>query len=100
MPEHYPAFPHHSDIKAYLDAYADAFGLLDNIEFSNGVARAPRADGGGWEITDQRGDTREFDLLVVANGHHWDPRLPNFPARSPASRSTRTTTSTRRRRWS
>ena len=23
--------------------------------------------------------TRQFDLLVVANGHHWDPRLPDFP---------------------
>jgi cation diffusion facilitator CzcD-associated flavoprotein CzcO len=36
MPEHYPTFPHHSDIKAYLDEYADAFGLLENIEFGNG----------------------------------------------------------------
>ena len=78
MPEHYPTFPHHSDIKAYLDEYADAFGLLENIEFGNGVTHARRADG-GWEIADQRGDTRPFDLLVVANGHHWDPRLPDFP---------------------
>jgi hypothetical protein len=78
MPEHYPTFPHHSDIKAYLDEYADAFGLLENIEFGNGVTHARRTDG-GWEMTDQRGDTRPFDLLVVANGHHWDPRLPNFP---------------------
>ncbi|MFY1621011.1 flavin-containing monooxygenase [Micromonospora sp. WMMD736] len=78
MPQHYPAFPHHSDIKAYLDDYAATFGLLDNIEFTNGVARAHRVDGGGWQITDQAGATREFDLLVVANGHHWDPRLPEF----------------------
>jgi hypothetical protein len=41
------------------------------------VTHARRADG-GWEITDQRGDTRPFDLLVVANGHHWDPPLPDF----------------------
>jgi hypothetical protein len=79
MPEHYPAYPHHSDVKAYLDSYAEAFGLLENIEFRNGVAHAARADGGGWHITDQRGDTRQFDLLVVANGHHWDARLPDFP---------------------
>jgi hypothetical protein len=79
MPDHYPSFPHHSDIKSYLDSYADAFGLLDNIEFGNGVASARRRDGGGWDITDQAGEHREFDLLVVANGHHWDPRLPNFP---------------------
>lgn len=79
MPDDYPSFPHHSDIKRYLDSYADAFGLLEHIEFGNGVANAARRDGGGWDITDQAGTQREFDLLVVANGHHWDPRLPNFP---------------------
>jgi hypothetical protein len=79
MPDDYPSFPHHSDIKRYLDSYAEAFGLLENIEFGNGVANATRRDGGGWDITDQAGTQREFDLLVVANGHHWDPRLPNFP---------------------
>jgi hypothetical protein len=79
MPEHYPSFPHHSQIKAYLDAYAEAFGLLDNIEFNNGVVHARRGTNGGWEIEDQTGGRRQFDFLVVANGHHWDPRLPDFP---------------------
>ena len=79
IPEHYPSFPHHSDIKSYLDDYADAFGLLDNIEFHNGVVHASRAEAGGWDIEDQAGALRHFDLLVVANGHHWDPRLPDFP---------------------
>jgi cation diffusion facilitator CzcD-associated flavoprotein CzcO len=79
MPADYPDFPHHTQIKAYLDAYADAFGLLDRIEFQNGVVRAEPKEGGGWAITDQAGTTREFELLVVANGHHWDPRTPEFP---------------------
>ncbi|MCV7370505.1 monooxygenase [Mycolicibacterium duvalii] len=80
MPEHYPSFPHHSEVKAYLDEYAAAFGLLEGIEFGNGVVRAERADdGAGWQLTDQSGAQRQFDLLVVANGHHWDPRRPDFP---------------------
>lgn len=79
MPDHYPVFPHHTHIKRYLDSYAEAFGLLDNIEFQNGVVDARRLEGGGWEIRDQHGESREFDLLVVANGHHWDPRTPVFP---------------------
>jgi cation diffusion facilitator CzcD-associated flavoprotein CzcO len=79
MPDHCPTFPHQSDIKAYLDAYADAFGLLDGIEFRNGVVNARHNDSGGWSIEDESGLIREFDLLVVANGHHWDPRLPDFP---------------------
>jgi hypothetical protein len=78
VPEHFPSFPHHSDIKAYLDDYADTFGLLGNIEFNNGVVHARPVDG-GWEIEDQAGATRQFDLLVVGNGHHWDARLPDFP---------------------
>jgi thioredoxin reductase len=79
MPDDYPDFPHHTQIKAYLDSYAEAFDLLDRIEFENGVTRAEPSPGGGWEITDQAGATRSFDLLVVANGHHWDPRMADFP---------------------
>ncbi|MDY6808405.1 MAG: NAD(P)-binding domain-containing protein [Actinomycetota bacterium] len=79
MPDDYPDFPHHSQIKAYLDSYAEAFGLLDNIEFRNGVTHAERLDDGGWELSTERGERRRFDLLIVANGHHWDPRLPDFP---------------------
>jgi Flavin-binding monooxygenase-like len=63
IPDNYPAFPHHSDIKAYLDAYADAFGLLEHIEFNNGVVHARRNDGGGWQIDDQVGNTREFEIV-------------------------------------
>jgi len=79
MPDDYPDFPHHTQIKAYLDDYADAFGLRENIEFRNGVVHAKRLPDGGWEILDQAGDTRRFDLLVVGNGHHWDPRFADFP---------------------
>ncbi len=79
MPEDYPDFPHHTQIKDYLDAYADAFGLRERIEFGNGVVHAERLPDGGWELQTERTGTRRFDLLVVANGHHWDPRFADFP---------------------
>lgn len=79
MPEDYPDFPHHTQIKAYLEAYAEAFDLKERIEFRNGVVSATRLPDGGWELLDQAGETRRFDLLVVANGHHWDPRMADFP---------------------
>lgn len=79
MPEHYPDFPHHTDIKEYLDDYTDAFGLRDKIEFQNGVVRAERKPDGGWSLQLQDGTTREFEFLIVANGHHWDPRMAEFP---------------------
>jgi cation diffusion facilitator CzcD-associated flavoprotein CzcO len=79
MPKHYPDFPHHTDIKEYLEGYAEAFGLKEHIHFQNGVTHAERRDGGGWTIDTEDGETREYDFLVVANGHHWDPRYPDFP---------------------
>lgn len=79
MPEHYPDFPHHTLIKEYLDNYADAFGIRENIEFRNGVVRAEHLHGGGWLLELQDGSSREFEFLIVANGHHWDPRVADFP---------------------
>ncbi|MBA4022331.1 MAG: monooxygenase [Gordonia sp.] len=79
MPESYPDFPHHTQIKSYLEDYADAFDLKKNIEFENGVTHARRLASGGWELQTQRGEQRHVDLLVVGNGHHWDPRTPAFP---------------------
>lgn len=78
IPADFPDFPHHSQIKAYLDLYADTFGLHDRIRFETPVERAERLPDGGWEIS-AGGERHLFDVLVVANGHHWDPRLPDFP---------------------
>jgi hypothetical protein len=77
IPATYPDFPHHSDIKRYLDSYADAFGLRDRIRFQTPVVRAERNASGGWRIYTKDGEDAA-DVLVVANGHHWDPRFPDF----------------------
>ncbi|MEB3064152.1 flavin-containing monooxygenase [[Mycobacterium] zoologicum] len=79
MPAHYPDFLHHTLVKEYLEAYAAAFELKRNIEFEMTVAHAQRLPGGGWELELAGGRRECFDLLIVANGHHWDPRLPEFP---------------------
>ena len=79
MPDDYPDFPHHTLIKDYLDAYADAFGVREHIEFENGVVHAAKRGSGGWTLDLQDGSTRDVDLLVVGNGHHWDPRTADFP---------------------
>src|SRR4051812_12873999 len=81
MPRDLPDFPHHTQIAAYFDAYVDHFGLRDRIEFETGVDHAARRSDGVWEVTTDRGDTRVYDALLVANGHHWNPRWPEpaFP---------------------
>ncbi|MEV0355599.1 NAD(P)-binding domain-containing protein [Nocardia sp. NPDC050697] len=79
IPESYPDFPHHSLIKRYLDDYADSFDLLDQIAFDTAVVRAEHHDGGGWTLHLGNGERHNAEFLVVANGHHWDPRFPDFP---------------------
>jgi len=79
MPPDYPDFLHHTLVMEYLEAYAEAFELKRNIEFDTEVTHAQRLPDGGWELELAGGDRQQFDLLVVANGHHWDPRLPDFP---------------------
>jgi hypothetical protein len=81
MPASYPDFPHHTHIAAYFDAYVDHFGVRDRITFETRVERAELRADGGWDVTTDRHGTRTYDALLVANGHHWDPRWPEpaFP---------------------
>jgi dimethylaniline monooxygenase (N-oxide forming) len=81
MPKSIPDFPHHTHIARYFDDYVDHFGLRDSIEFETGVERAARRADGLWEIALDSGETRLYDALLVANGHHWDQRWPEpaFP---------------------
>ncbi len=81
MPKSYPDFPHHSQIAAYFDDYVDHFGFRDKIAFETSVKHAERGADGIWSITLDTGETRRYDALVVANGHHWNPRWPEpaFP---------------------
>jgi cation diffusion facilitator CzcD-associated flavoprotein CzcO len=81
MPKSYPDFPHHTQIATYFDDYVDHFGLRDKISFETGVEHAAREHDGTWTVTLDTGETRRYDALAVANGHHWDPRWPEpaFP---------------------
>ena len=81
MPRSYPDFPHHTQIARYFDDYVNRFGFRDKIVFETGVERARRGEDGVWAVTLDTGETRRYDALLVANGHHWNPRWPDpaFP---------------------
>jgi hypothetical protein len=79
VPDHWPDFPHHTLMHDYFRDYVDHFGLRDGIEFGVGVERAVRNAEGGWDVTLSTGETRSYTDLAVANGHHWKPRLPDYP---------------------
>ena len=81
MPADYPDYPHHALIAAYFDTYVDHFGLREKIRFQTSVQQAERAADSSWTLTLADGSVEHFDALVVANGHHWNPRWPEpaFP---------------------
>ena len=81
MPEHLPDYPSHWQIARYFDDYVDHFGLRDKISFRTEVVKVEPA-GGGFEVTVRAiGERSEPEVhrytdVLVANGHHWDPRWP------------------------
>jgi len=79
MPAEYPQFPHHSQIAAYFESYADHFGIKTHIRFRTRVLKCEPVAGGGWEITSDDGQTGRYRALLVANGHHWSRRWPDPP---------------------
>src|SRR3954462_5593929 len=81
MPESYPDFPRHDQIAKYFDDYVDHFGFRDRIRFETGVEHVERRADGVFEGRVAGGETLEYDAVIVANGHHWDPRWPEpaFP---------------------
>ena len=76
MPEDYPDYPNHAQIAAYFNDYVDHFGVRDRIRFETPVKHAERLSDGTWELTLGDGSSERFDALLVANGHHWNPRWP------------------------
>jgi dimethylaniline monooxygenase (N-oxide forming) len=71
-------FPHHSDMLAYLEAYADANDLSTLIGCGASVEAARPLDD-GWEVTVHGRQPRRFDAVVVASGHYWDAQIPSLP---------------------
>lgn len=94
MPEDLPDYPSHWQIAAYFDDFVDHFGFRDKIAFRTEVVKVEPLPGDDprerFEVTlrgrNEYGDptepeVRRYEHVVVANGHHWDPRWPepSFP---------------------
>jgi cation diffusion facilitator CzcD-associated flavoprotein CzcO len=80
IPDRYPDFLSHWEVAEYLDAYAERFGIRSHIRFRTAVEDVSPVDG-GWSVKLSTGETRRFKSVLVANGHLWDPRWPEFPGR-------------------
>jgi dimethylaniline monooxygenase (N-oxide forming) len=73
-------FPSAPQIRAYLESYAERFGVAARIRFGTEVVRVARAeDGARWETTVRasgRAERLEFDFVVVCNGVFSEPNVP------------------------
>ena len=79
VPEDWPDFPHHAQLLQYFHDYVDHFGLRETITFNTAVTNVETLPGGRWKVTLSTGEAREYDAVAVANGHHWDARMPTYP---------------------
>ncbi|MFF3223409.1 NAD(P)-binding domain-containing protein [Nocardia suismassiliense] len=80
MPSDYPKVLDGAQMQAYLEAYADHFGLREHLRLNTEVVAADPVDS-GWllEVKDQNGIHRSScDHLVIANGVFSEPAVPDF----------------------
>jgi hypothetical protein len=84
MPDSWPDYPHHGQVLAYLERYADHFGLREHIWLGTEVTKVEPAADGRWDVTisGARGGgsdrTQRYAAVIVANGHNWSPKLPAY----------------------
>jgi dimethylaniline monooxygenase (N-oxide forming) len=73
-------FPSAPQIRAYLESYAERFGVVDRIRFGTEVVRVAQSeDRVRWEVTVRasgRSERLEFDFIVVCNGVFSEPNIP------------------------
>lgn len=85
MPEDWPLFPHRDQMLEYFHLFADNFDLKGKITFNTAVESVePLSTDGpvgsaGWRVTTSDGLVRDYDGVLVANGHLWDQKIPEIP---------------------
>jgi cation diffusion facilitator CzcD-associated flavoprotein CzcO len=82
MPAEYPLFPSRDQMLDYVMGFAAHHGLGSHIRFNTAVTSARPLDANGlagWEVTTSDGARRTYDGVIVANGHLWDPFVPDHP---------------------
>ena len=75
-------FPHHSEMRVYLEGYADRFDLRRHIRFRCRVSLVSPVERAGrtrWVIETDDGASADFDIAIVATGHLSEPRMPQLP---------------------
>jgi cation diffusion facilitator CzcD-associated flavoprotein CzcO len=79
MPASWPDFPSKDQMLEYLRAYAEHHRLRERLELRTRVEELAPAPDDRWDVTLADGSRRRYGGVVVANGHHWCRRMPDYP---------------------
>lgn len=79
IPATYPDFLSHWEVMEYLQAYAEHAGVRPHIRFNTRVEAVTPGGDGSWNVRLHTAEVKRFRAVLVANGHLWDARLPDFP---------------------
>ena len=93
IPKDWPIYLHNTKVHEYLTMYMKHFNLENHIRFNTTVLNISRAEDfevtGRWIVdycsSRKGGDsnydskcTEVFDAVMIATGHHWKQRWPDF----------------------
>lgn len=79
MPNEFPDFPRHDQILSYVRSFASAYGLYGAIQFNTMVEHASLNSDDSWDVHLSTGEVRRYGYMVCANGHTWEPSMPEIP---------------------
>jgi hypothetical protein len=83
LPRDWVPFPDHVHVLKYFESYVDHFGFRDTITFRTSVEKVEPVGDGNWDVTvigpDGQSRTNRYGAVLVANGHHWNPRTVTYP---------------------
>ena len=78
MPDHYPDYPRHDQIEAYIEDFAAAHGLNERIQFNTSVEDIERQPDGRWRVTLNDGRVKSYFGVICAGGSQWRPKMPEL----------------------
>jgi cation diffusion facilitator CzcD-associated flavoprotein CzcO len=85
LPDDFPDFPSHRQMRCFFEDYASHFGVKQFIRLQTRVVRAELLSDHRWRVSAIGADGSQqeeiFDYLIVCSGHHREPVRPEYPGR-------------------
>jgi len=72
-----PDFLSHQQFLGHLEAYANAFGIPQHVQFKTSIDSVV-PENGKYTVTPSGGEAKTYDRVVIATGHLTDTRTPEF----------------------